>query len=74
MVIFEETSISVDWMDENPDFMGLKKHGMLKMEMLEYKQLCKNLSLKKTHMQCQIKFLFSLYIPDSIIPPFIMKL
>lgn len=47
MVNFEETSISVDWMDENPDFMGLKKHGMLKMAMLEYKQFCKKLSLKK---------------------------
>lgn len=74
MVIFDETSISVDWMDENPDFMSLKKHGMLKMEMLEYKQSCKNLSLKRIHMQCQIKFLFSLNIHDNIIPPFIMRI
>lgn len=47
MINFDETSISVDWIDENPDFMALKKHGMLKMEMLEYKHSYKNLSLKK---------------------------
>lgn len=34
----KETSISDDWMSENPNFMGLKEHwkiGMLKMEILD---------------------------------------